>query len=85
MPWLLLLCIVAIPASFSLITMALRYLPAHEVALIGLLEMVLGPYLVWLAIDEYPGAAALAGGAIVLAVLALHSAAGLRAEELRET
>lgn len=76
---LLLLSIIVIPLSFALITMGPRYLPAHEVALIGLLETVLGPYLVWLVLDEQPGLAAIAGGAIVLAVLAAHSVAGLRA------
>ena len=38
--YLLLLCVVVIPLSFSLITLGPRYLPAHEVALIGLLENV---------------------------------------------
>jgi drug/metabolite transporter (DMT)-like permease len=74
---LLLLCVVVIPLSFTLITLGPRYLPAHEVALIGLLETVLGPYLVWLVLDEYPGTAAIAGGSIVLIVLAAHSVVGL--------
>lgn len=76
--WLLLLCGLVIPVSFTLITLGPRYLPAHEVALIGLLETVLGPYLVWLVLDEHPGAAALMGGAIVLTILALHTLVGAR-------
>ncbi len=76
--WLLLLCVIVIPVSFTLITLGPRYLPAHEVALIGLLETVLGPYLVWLVLDEHPGSAALAGGAMVLVILALHTVAGAR-------
>ena len=75
---LLLLCGLVIPVSFTLITLGPRYLPAHEVALIGLLETVLGPYLVWLVLDEHPGAAALMGGAIVLTILALHTLVGAR-------
>ena len=79
-PYLVLLCALVIPLSFSLLTLGPRYLPAHEVALIGLLEAVLGPYLVWLVLDEHPGAAALVGGAIVLAVLSAHSVIGLRTD-----
>lgn len=76
--WLLLLCVLVIPLAFSLLTLAPRYLPAHEVALIGLLETVLGPYLVWLVLDEHPGTAALVGGAVVLTVLVAHTLLGVR-------
>ena len=51
-PYLALLCIVVIPLSFSLITIGPRYLPAHEVSLIGALETFLGPLWVWLALGE---------------------------------
>ena len=80
-PYLVLLCVVVIPLSFSLLTLGPRYLPAHEVALICLLEAVLGPYLVWLVVGEHPGTAALVGGGIVLLVLTVHSLSGLRADE----
>jgi len=36
---------------------------------IGMLELVLGPLWVWLVLNERPGAASLAGGALILAAL----------------
>jgi hypothetical protein len=41
-----------VPVSFALITLGPRYLPAAEVSLLMLLETVLGPLWVWLAIGE---------------------------------
>jgi len=76
----LLLGLVVLPVSLALIAIGPRYLPAPEVNLVMLLEIVLGPYWVWLVLDEEPGIRAIVGGAIVLAVLALHSAAALRAK-----
>jgi drug/metabolite transporter (DMT)-like permease len=46
-----------------------RLLPAAETSLIGMLEVVLGPLWVWLVLDERPGTATLAGGALILAAL----------------
>jgi drug/metabolite transporter (DMT)-like permease len=43
-----------------------RLIPAGEVALISLLEVVLGPLWVWIAWSEKPSTATLVGGAIVL-------------------
>lgn len=67
--------LVLLPVGFGLYFTGTRYLPAAEVALIGLLETVLGPMLAWLVIAEVPTQHALIGGAIVvLAVFgqALH-------------
>ena len=78
--WLLLLLgLVVLPVSFGLITLGPRYLPAPEVALIMLLETVLGPFWVWLVLEETPGSRALVGGAIVIGALILHSLAALLA------
>jgi drug/metabolite transporter (DMT)-like permease len=74
--YLALLCIVVIPLSFSLITIGPRYLPAHEVSLIGALETFLGPLWVWLVLDENPGVFAIMGGLVVITALALHSVVG---------
>jgi len=49
-----------------LATAASRTLSATELGLLALLEPILGPIWVWVLLDEYPGANALAGGAIVL-------------------
>lgn len=70
--------LIVVPVSLALITVGPRYLPAPEVGLLMLLETVLGPVWVWLAIGEYPGDLALAGGAVVVATLAGHTVAGGR-------
>ncbi len=78
--YLLLLGLVVLPLSLGLIVLGPRYLPAPEVNLLMLLEMVIGPYWVWLALGEQPGTQAFIGGAIVLTTLAVHSAVGLQQE-----
>lgn len=52
--------------------LAIRLLPATEVTLIALLEPILGPIWVWLAVGEQPAPATLLGGAVVLGALAAH-------------
>jgi drug/metabolite transporter (DMT)-like permease len=47
--------------------------PATEVALLAMLEPITGPIWVWIFMDEYPGVAALIGGAVVFAALAVHT------------
>src|SRR5581483_6660357 len=59
-----------------LLTIGGRLIPAAEVALITLLEVVLGPLWVWIFLSEQPGAATLVGGAIVLAAVAIQAGAG---------
>lgn len=61
-----------------LLVLASRALLAPEIALLGLLEVVLGPLWVWLGAGEQPGTATLTGGAIVLAALAANELAALR-------
>jgi drug/metabolite transporter (DMT)-like permease len=50
-----------------------RLIPAAEVALITLLEIVLGPLWVWLALGERPGTTTLVGGAIVLGAVVIQT------------
>lgn len=52
-----------------LLVIASRTLPAPEIALLGLLEVVLGPLWAWLGAGETPGQATLVGGALVLLAL----------------
>jgi drug/metabolite transporter (DMT)-like permease len=59
--------------GLAFLTMGARLLPASEVALITLLEVVLGPIWVWLALGEEPGTATLAGGAIVVAAIVIQT------------
>jgi len=58
--------------GFVFLTIGGRLIPAGEVALITLLEIVLWPLWVWLFLSERPAAATLVGGAIVLAALLLQ-------------
>jgi drug/metabolite transporter (DMT)-like permease len=74
----LLMGLVVVPVSFALITLGPRYLPAAEVGLLMLLETVLGPLWVWLALAEYPGDLAMVGGSLVVLTLAGHALAGNR-------
>ena len=61
-----------------LLVIASRTLPAPEIALLGLLEVVLGPLWAWLGAGETPAGATLAGGAVVLAALTLNEIGSLR-------
>jgi drug/metabolite transporter (DMT)-like permease len=55
--------------GFWLFTAGAPLIPAAESSLIGMLETVLGPLWVWLALNERPGATTLAGGALILVAL----------------
>ena len=63
-----------------LFTAGARRIPVAEASLIAVLESVLGPVWVWLALGENPGLPSLMGGAVVLAALAGHTLADLRLE-----
>jgi drug/metabolite transporter (DMT)-like permease len=52
-------------------------LSAPEIALLALLEVVLGPLWAWLGAGEAPALATLAGGAVVIAALLLNELAAL--------
>lgn len=54
------------------LTIGARLIPAPEVALITLLEIVLGPLWVWIVLSEQPAVATLIGGAIVLGAVAIQ-------------
>ena len=60
-----------------LLVMASRALLAPEMALLGLLEVVLGPLWAWLGAGETPAPSTLIGGAVVLAALAGNELAAL--------
>jgi drug/metabolite transporter (DMT)-like permease len=55
-----------------LMVRAAMFLAPHEIALLGLLEVVLGPLWTALFAGERPGLATLEGGALVLVALALN-------------
>ena len=55
------------------LTIGARLIPAAEVALITLLEIVLGPLWVWIALGEQPSVTTLIGGGIVLAAVVIQT------------
>jgi drug/metabolite transporter (DMT)-like permease len=70
---LALLGIGQIGLGFVFLTIGGRLIPAGEVALITLLEIVLGPLWVWLILAERPASATLLGGGVVLAAVLLQA------------
>jgi len=68
------------PAAFFLFLSGARYLPPAEVGLLNLVETILGPLWVWLAIGEQPSDVALVAGMVVIAALTGHSWLALREE-----
>jgi drug/metabolite transporter (DMT)-like permease len=71
--WLAALGIGQIGLGFALLTVGARLIPAAQVGLITLLEVVLGPLWVWLALDERPTTLTLVGGAIVIVAIAIQT------------
>ena len=71
--WLAALGIGQIGLGFALLTVGARLIPAAQVGLITLLEVVLGPVWVWLALDERPSTLTLIGGAIVIAAIVIQT------------
>ena len=61
--------VVILAISFSLITLAPRYMPAAEVGMIMPLETVLGTLIAWIVIHEAPSSNAIIGGVIVVVTL----------------
>lgn len=62
-----------LPGAAGLLMLGPRYLPAPEVSMITLLEVILGPLLVWAVIGENPGQMSLIGGAVIVVTVALHT------------
>ena len=70
-PWLLMLLfgVVTVGFAMTLFMVGARVAPSAEVSLVGISDVVLGPLMVYLAFGENPGAAAVAGGGVVIAAL----------------
>jgi drug/metabolite transporter (DMT)-like permease len=71
--WLAVMGGTQIGLGLVLLTIGARLIPAAQVGLITLLEVVLGPLWVWLALSEEPDTATLAGGAIVIAAIVIQT------------
>jgi drug/metabolite transporter (DMT)-like permease len=73
--WLATLGIGQTGLGFALLTVGARLIPAAQVGLITLLEIVLGPLWVWVAMDEQPTTLTLIGGAIVIVAIVIQTRA----------
>ena len=71
--WLALLGIGQVGLGLALLTVGARLIPAAQVGLITLLEVVLGPVWVWLALNERPSTATLVGGVIVIIAIVIQT------------
>ncbi len=72
LPWLLALSPGQLAGGLLLYMASLKRIPAGRAALLGLLELVLGPIWVWLFDGEKPDDLTLIGGAVVIAAAAAN-------------
>ena len=72
--YVLILGLLILPPAFALMYIGPRYIPAPEVSLMLLLEAILGPIWVWLAIGENPGITTIIGGMIIVLALGANAA-----------
>ena len=72
LPWLFALSPGQLAVGLMLYMASLKRIPAGRAALLGLLELVLGPIWVWLFDGEKPGDLTLIGGAIVIGAAAAN-------------
>ena len=73
----------SVAVAFALLTLGAKDVPSAEVSLIMLIELALGPLLVWAAVGEMPTWRVWLGAAGVLATMAAESFAAV-ADERRE-
>jgi drug/metabolite transporter (DMT)-like permease len=71
--WLAVMGGTQIGLGLALLAIGARLIPAAQVGLITLLEVVLGPIWVWIAVSERPDTATLVGGAIVIGAIVMQS------------
>lgn len=76
--WLAVLGLFQLAIPCALAVRVARWLPAPEISLLALLEIVFGIAWAWIGAGEQPGPHVLAGGAVVLGTLALNEVWGLR-------
>jgi drug/metabolite transporter (DMT)-like permease len=84
MGYLLIMGVYMVPLGTALMYLGPKYIPAPEVGLMLLLESILGPVWVWLALGEQPGIRTFVGGAIILSTLAINTAWVLNSTKLKK-
>lgn len=71
--WLAVNALLIVPVAMALLIVGPRYLPAAEVAMFFLLELILTPLWMWLIFGELPTRQAFIGGIIIFVALLGHS------------
>ena len=71
--------------GLAFLTAGARLIPASEVALITLLEVVLGPLWVWISISETPVLATIVGGIVVVIAVLVQTTERTRPAVVRAT
>ena len=67
------MCIFFVTVPLALLTLAPRYIPAHEVELFFVLETTLGPFWVWLVINEQPSLKTIIGGVLIILTITTYT------------
>jgi drug/metabolite transporter (DMT)-like permease len=80
MSLLALLGVVQLAIPCLIVVRLTRVLPAPELALLGLLEVIFGVLWAWVGAGEPPGSTALTGGALVIGALVANELWALRAD-----
>jgi len=70
--------VVQLGCGLTVYTLGARHVPAAELTLLSMTELVLAPIWVWLVIGEVPSHYTLAGGAIILGAIAYQALSGAR-------
>jgi drug/metabolite transporter, DME family len=71
---------IILATGMALYTLGSRVIPAADLTLISLIEVMLAPVWVWLILNETASPATFIGGAILLAAVAFNAIAGARAK-----
>ncbi len=81
--WLALLGVMQLALPCLLVVHLSRILPAPELSLLGLLEVIFGVLLAWVGAGEKPGPTAFIGGALVIGALVANELVALRQSRQR--
>lgn len=71
--------------AHSIYTFASRHVPAAEITLLSLVEMIASPFWVWLVMDETPTGYTLIGGAVVAAAIGGWVVSGNRRSSAKQS
>ena len=65
--------LILMPIALGLLALGTRFISAHEVAMLMLLDSCVAPIWVWLLIGEVPTTTVIIGGVIVIAAITVHT------------